>query len=446
MHPRRLLLSVLPLLAGWGWARPAPGATLPAHAPMSVLVIADAVNPNQLPPEQLTEPGDFESALTAPDSGLELESVTMVDSQCADDALSQLEGGSRPDVVLYFAHRAAKLCAGGDAQTRLVAAFEAGLGAGLGIVVFHHGMYGDIYTLGAKDSLLALVGAEASGLNWNTTMGQRVFLLDREHFVSTNGLQPTGNATLGAFDGVASGEYPFFDNIPDERYPTLELLVATGETRSPLFATDSGGQRLLGYALQRAGWTGRVVAYQPGEYQPNALDDRGGNNFQILANALYFVVNGEPQPSVTEDTNSAATGSNDNVPDAPASSIHPLGESGSNGAVSTVDRSSVDSAPSQGPDLPTVSGVELPTGPSTSGTNRPISNSPGPIGSSASSAAIDPTTSDSSSTKSLGSSTAKPSTCSLVANGDHSFGLLLTAMTAGFCGRRVARRRRDVTN
>ena len=31
-----------------------------------------------------------------------------------------------------------------------------------------------------------------------------------------------------------------------------------------------------------------VVAYQPGEYQPNAVDDLAGNNFQILANAIYF--------------------------------------------------------------------------------------------------------------------------------------------------------------
>jgi hypothetical protein len=31
-----------------------------------------------------------------------------------------------------------------------------------------------------------------------------------------------------------------------------------------------------------------VVAYQPGEYQPNALDDVDGNNFQILANAIVY--------------------------------------------------------------------------------------------------------------------------------------------------------------
>jgi len=31
-----------------------------------------------------------------------------------------------------------------------------------------------------------------------------------------------------------------------------------------------------------------VVDYQPGEYQPNALDDLAGNNFQILANAIVF--------------------------------------------------------------------------------------------------------------------------------------------------------------
>jgi len=66
-------------------------------------------------------------------------------------------------------------------------------------------------------------------------------------------------------------------------------LTEAGESRTILFATPSGGPRILGFDLQRAGWLGRVVFYQPGEYQPNALDDRAGPNFQILANAVLYV-------------------------------------------------------------------------------------------------------------------------------------------------------------
>lgn len=298
----------------------ASAATLPSHEAMSVLVVADAVNPNQLSPGDLTEPADFAPALGADDSGLNLREVVTVDSQCADEALAALEGESKPSVVLYFAHRAAKLCNGGDAQTRLVTGLEDGLASGMGIVAFHHGLYGDLYTPGAKDALLQLVGAESSGINWNTTVGQRVFIVGQEHFVSSNGLTPDGQAQLAAVDGVAAGVYPYFDNIPDERYPTTELLTTAGEERVPLFATDSGGERLLGYALTRTGWKGRVVAYQPGEYQPNALDDRSGNNFQVLANALYFAAFGEPGSQSSAPPSAATSGDPQSNVTAPAES------------------------------------------------------------------------------------------------------------------------------
>jgi len=65
------------------------------------------------------------------------------------------------------------------------------------------------------------------------------------------------------------------------------LNVQDDEDRILLFVTDSGTPRVLGYVLRREGWEGLVVAYQPGEYQPNALDDRSGPNFQILVNAIY---------------------------------------------------------------------------------------------------------------------------------------------------------------
>ena len=92
---------------------------------------------------------------------------------------------------------------------------------------------------------------------------------------------------------VPAGTYPYFTNVPDELYADTVLIEEAGDTRTPLFATDSLGRRLLGYALVREGWRGRVVAYQPGEYQPNALDDRDGVNFQILVNAIYYAAFGD---------------------------------------------------------------------------------------------------------------------------------------------------------
>jgi len=81
-----------------------------------------------------------------------------------------------------------------------------------------------------------------------------------------------------------------------EHNPISLLIVAdevnphrlAGEQRTPLFVTDSGTPRMLGYVLKRSDWNGVVVTYQPGEYQPNALDDRPGPNFHILVNAIYF--------------------------------------------------------------------------------------------------------------------------------------------------------------
>lgn len=304
------------LLALMSSAQLAWGAALPPHEPLSVLVIADAVNPHGLSPSQLTEPQDIAPALSAEDSGLSLREVNTIDSQCVDQGLAMLESETRPNVLLYFAHRAARLCDGGDAQSRLVLAAEQGLLRGMGIVALHHGLYGDLYTPGAKDAMLELLGAEASGLTWDQVTGQRVFLVGRDHFVSSNGLVATGTADVEAFAGIEPGSYPYFDNIPDERYPETNLFVVEGEVREPLFATNSGGNRLLGYALRRAGWLRPVVVYQPGEYQPHALDDRSGNNFQILVNALYFAA--LDSPTAPEPTN----GSNDapSTTDAPGTS------------------------------------------------------------------------------------------------------------------------------
>jgi hypothetical protein len=91
-------------------------AVLPHHAPISVLIVADEVNPHQLADADLTQPQDLEPALSANDSAQVLARITTVNSQCVDAALSELTSSESPDVVLYFAHRAAKHCDGSDAQ------------------------------------------------------------------------------------------------------------------------------------------------------------------------------------------------------------------------------------------------------------------------------------------------------------------------------------------
>jgi len=264
-------------------------AVLPDHAPISLLIIADEVNPHKLGAAELTQPEDLEPALTASDSALNLASVTMVNSQCADAALGALAAAEPPDVVLYFAHRATRRCDGSDAQGEFTQLIEHGLQQGLGVVVLHHGLYVDFTAPGAKDALLQLLGARTNSIAWDTVAGQRVYNTGGSHFVSSNGLAYREEGPFAGVSGVPAGTYPYFVNIPDELYSDTLLLEEAGEVRTPLFASDSQGKRLLGYALTRPGWKGRVVAYQPGEYQPNALDDRAGPNFQILVNALYFV-------------------------------------------------------------------------------------------------------------------------------------------------------------
>lgn len=269
-------------------------ATLPAHAPLSILIIADEVNPHRLSDADLTQPQDLAPALSAADSPLAISSISTVNSQCADDALRALAAADRPDVVLYFAHRAALRCSGEDAQPELTRLLEHGLQQGMGVVVLHHGLYVDFIKQGAKDDLLALVGARSNSIAWDTAQGQRVFNVGGGHFVSSNGLSYQDEGGFAGLGSVAAGRYPYFVNVPDELYADTALVEQPGEVRTPLFASDSGGNRLLGYVLQRAGWQGRVVAYQPAEYQPNALDDHVGPNYQILMNALYYAAYGQP--------------------------------------------------------------------------------------------------------------------------------------------------------
>jgi hypothetical protein len=289
----------------------AHAAELPEHGPLRVLVVSDEVNPNNLDPPELTQPGDISAALSASDSGLNLtEDALEVSSQCVDDALGALSGDTPPDVVVYFAHRSAHGCDNADQQPALTQAFEDHLIAGGGIVVFHHGSYEDA----GKEAVLALLGVSASGIFWDTTNGQRVFNVAPDHFVTTNGLDYSQNGTLAGAGDVPSGNFDYFDNVPDERYPNTTLESEADETRTILFASDTGGPRVLSYALERTGWGGRVVFYQPGEYQPHALDDRSGPNFQVLANAIVYSVRqeaggGDPPGSGGAGSSTGASGS-----------------------------------------------------------------------------------------------------------------------------------------
>jgi hypothetical protein len=284
------------IAASGGWLSSAAAATLPSHTALRILVIGDEVNPNGLTVAELTQPLDIAEALQAPDSGLLLNGdVALVDSQCIDAALSALESATPPDVVVYFAHRAALGCQGAAEQESLTALLEARLQSGGGMVVFHHGLY----TAVGKEAILQLIGAQSGSIAWDTTSGQRVFNVEPGHFVTSNGVEYPARAAFAGSAEVEAAEYDYFDNLPDERYPSTQLLVSEDETRTILFASDSGGTRVLGYSVVRPGWAGRVVAYQPGEYQPAALDQREGNNFQILANAIVFAsgqVDAEGQP------------------------------------------------------------------------------------------------------------------------------------------------------
>ena len=126
---------------------------------------------------------------------------------------------------------------------------------------------------------------------WDTVNGQNVIATAANHFVTVNGV--TYPSTIAYQDlprGVAAGTYPYFNNTPDERYPVFGYNPAAGLTTT-LFGSDYNAAEtthLLGFTHRRPEWSGIVVGYQPGEYQPNALDDLSGNNFQILVNAILF--------------------------------------------------------------------------------------------------------------------------------------------------------------
>jgi len=303
----------------------AVAAELPAHDPMRILIVGDEVNPHGLSDQELTQPDDLRAAIADPGSGLNVAQVELIDSACVDDALGQLDAGV--DVVVYFAHEAATACDGSPRQAELTAAFEGHLRAGGGVVVFHHG----IYEAGGKESILQLLGGRASSVAWDTAAGQDVIAVGGDHFVTSQGMQYSGMRSFSGV-GVAAGDYPFFNNTPDERYDAMALLTEPGEERTILFtsADSAGGSaRVLGYDLWRPGWVGHVVWWQPGEYQPVILD-LAGNDFQALANSIVYVAITEEDPGSTtgadtgmmpsDDTGAVDSGGDGSTSDAGATS------------------------------------------------------------------------------------------------------------------------------
>ncbi|MEM6296297.1 MAG: hypothetical protein AAGA54_33815, partial [Myxococcota bacterium] len=251
------LLSTAAALATLTVATGASAASLPKHDPLQIVVVSDEVNPHGLSDAELTQPGDLRAALTAADSGLNIDSVLEVDSGCIDDAVAALDTGD-VDVFVYFAHVAASGCAGGDGQSALTNAVRAHLEKGGGVVVFHHGLF----TAGGKTEILQLLGASAGNIAWEPEAGQDVIAVAPDHFVATNGLTYPDTRAFGEPNlGIPDGEYPAFRNTPDERYPGTQLLLNGEEDIEVLFASDYAGAQVLGYDLQRPGWQGHTVAY-----------------------------------------------------------------------------------------------------------------------------------------------------------------------------------------
>ena len=268
---------------------------LPPHPPLRVLIVSDEVNPHALPPEQLTQPGDIRAALLAAPAlhlAADAEAVREVPTDQVEDATTRL-GAPRGspaayDVLVYFAHRIPNGVDGAAKQAAFVAALDDFLGAGGGLVSFHHGAY----LTSGKEGVQALIGGQATGaVPWNAVDGQNVIAVAPQHFVAANEVEYPGTISYGdVARSVALANYPSFNNTPDERYPNFQLLAPSAEIEL-LFGSnynEGGTTHVLGFVHRRPEWSGVVVAYQPGEYQPNALDDLAGNNFQILANAIYY--------------------------------------------------------------------------------------------------------------------------------------------------------------
>jgi len=309
LHTRALPISAAAVFI-LSLAVPAAGADLPPHAPLRILIVSDEVNPHALTDPELTQPGDLSAAISAPGSGLSIDTVTEIatdDIATATTALSVPFGDpSAYDVLVYFAHRIPAGGGGAADQAAFVVAVEAFLVAGGGVVSFHHGSY---LTAG-KTAMQDIIGATASGsVPWNTVTGQNVINVAPIHFVTSNGVDYSGTVAYSDLGrGVPAATYDMFTNVPDERYIEFELNPGAG-TIEMLFGSDyveNGSTHILGFTHHRPAWAGIVVAYQPGEYQPNAVDDLDGNNFQILANAIIYAAGAAPLPTTVPAANAWA--------------------------------------------------------------------------------------------------------------------------------------------
>ncbi|MFN7974597.1 MAG: PKD domain-containing protein [Acidobacteriota bacterium] len=294
MARRRTIKPGVTLLAFSAFAL--HGATLPPHPPLRILIVSDLVNPHNLPPNELTEPGDLSAAILTPGSGINIDtlpnSVYELPTNSIEIATSLLSVPRTDpmayDVVIYFCHRIPNN--GNNDQLRqdaFVNAVDAFLTAGGGFISFHHGSYASA----GKQGILDIIGATASGaVPYDTVNGQNVIDVAPGHFVTGNGVAYTG--TISYSDpgrGVPPGTYAYFNNTPDERYPVFDI-NPTASQFQVLFGSDyndTGTTHLLGFTHKRPSWAGVVVGYQPGEYQPNSCDVFGPN-FQILANAIVW--------------------------------------------------------------------------------------------------------------------------------------------------------------
>jgi len=276
--------------------RDARGAELPPHDPLRILIVSDEVNPHALPDSVLTQPGEISAAITSPGAGISLDGVPDAVLEIPTDDLGTAtaalavppEDPAAYDVLVYFAHRIPSTN-GQALQDAFVAAVEDFLEAGGGVVSFHHGSY---ITAG-KAGFAFLLGAAATGsVPWDTVDGQDVINTAPGHFVTTYGV--AYDSTIAYEDparGIPAAQYAVFTNVPDERYPTFDFADSAEEVTILFGSSYDGAARLLGFTHRRSTWQGIVVAYQPGEYEPNALDV-DGNNFQILANAILYAALG----------------------------------------------------------------------------------------------------------------------------------------------------------
>ncbi|SFN63712.1 ThuA domain-containing protein [Dokdonella immobilis] len=297
MNPTQRRISSLCVALAW-LAPMAPAQTLPAHAPLRILVVSDEVNPHGLPPEQLTQPGDISAALAKTPAlhiDASAESLLEIPTNQIEEASARLlvppDDPSGYDVLVYFAHRTPDN--GNNDQARqeaFVAAVSQFLVAGGGVVSFHHG----IYETAGKTSMQDLLGGQATGaVPWNTQSGQNVIATRTYHFVSHHAVRyPAAVDYTDPAHGIPPGNYRSFNNTPDERYPNLDLRPGASGIET-LFASDydeGGTTHVLGYERTLPQWSGVVLVYQPGEYQPHALG-AGDNNYQILLNAIVYAAN-----------------------------------------------------------------------------------------------------------------------------------------------------------